>query len=135
MHVILPTLPFTLSGFIRLVITSWQLSGAFSASELSICVALLALFVNQSLVQHTELLENDDKRADIAAPAAGFLVLAIILLISFALIVTLESISNVYKLDTFGPTQSVDDFVYLFSVIVVGCAILVQRSYRLKARL
>jgi len=87
-YVLLPMLPVILGAFIRLVISSWQLSyDTFSPSDLAICLALLVLLTNQSLLQHEELLDNPDKEADKATQAVGCLILAAFVLGLFALIV------------------------------------------------
>jgi heme exporter protein D len=129
--------PVFLGGFIRLVISSWQLSyGTFTASELAICLALLALLTNQSLLQHEELLNNLDKEADIATQAVACLVFAAVLLVLFALIVGFSSAIEQLHLEALQPSlQGFENFVYILSPIIIGFAILTQRSFRLKARL
>jgi len=130
-------LPVILGAFIRLVISSWQLSyDTFSPSDLAICLALLILLTDQSLLQHEELLDNPDKAADKATQAVGCLILAAFVLGLFALIIGLSSAIQQYHLDSLqAPLRGFDNSVYVLTPITIGFAIVTQRSFRLRAKL
>lgn len=140
-NVILPLVPFLLGGMIRFVTTSLRLSwSTFSASEMAICLGLLSLFLNQSLVRSDRVLDNKDKQRDVATEAAIYLVLGVIFIALFALITAYGCIISELNLSTEvaaleRPLRNFELIVFAMAPFMIAFSIQTQRSYRLKASL
>ena len=66
-YLVLPMTPWVLAGVIRLITTSGSMSwNTFSGSELAICLSLLALLVNQSLLKSERILDSEEKMEEAA---------------------------------------------------------------------
>lgn len=134
-HVVTPLLPFLLGGTIRLFIRSLTFSWAtYSAADLAISLALVAVFVNQSLLNSEPLLDNPDKREDLRGWATVYFHAATGLIALFAVIIALVSVRqdmDVDQLDT--PIRLLSAAVFVTAPVLIGVAAATQRSFKLKA--
>lgn len=133
-HIACPMIPFVLGGLIRIAMNKWHLSfTTFSASELAICLALLVLFINQSLLKSQRILDNEDKETDVEGQAALFLLFAIILIALFVVIVVLHTAVYDCKMATLCPSLNFFTIlVFVMMPLIVWWSIMTQKSFRLK---
>lgn len=135
-YIVFPMMPFLLGGGIRLMTLNNLSWTTFSASDLAICLALLSLFVNQSLARSARLLDNEDKKAETELQALVFLGLAFIFLIFFALIVSFGAEVYDLKLDMLKNSLRICEIITFASLLpILSFSIKTQQSFRLRANI
>lgn len=136
-HVGFPMMPFLLGGLIRLVTTSCRLSWTtFSASELAICLALLAVFINQSLIRSERLLDSEDKKAEAEAQAALFLFLAVVFTALFAVVTGFGvAVRELHVEALRAGLHTFEIVVFAAMPLILMLSVLTQQSFRLKANI
>lgn len=136
-HVVFPLLPFFLGGFVRLLAGAWHFDwSTFSASDLAICLAVLCLCVNQSLVREERLLDNQDKKEDAATESVLFLVLGITLLALFSVVVAFDTAVTILHLEQLAePLHFFQFAVAVLAIVTIRRAARACRSYSLRGRL
>lgn len=108
----------------------------FSASECSICLTLLCLFINQSILRTERLLDNEDKKAEAEEKATHFLLLACFALLLFVIISCLSEISINPSYVEIGKSLHVFEIlVFIFMPLVIWYTINIQKAYRLRSSL
>jgi hypothetical protein len=138
-HILYPLIPFLLDGIIRFLSSQFQFSlGTFSASTLAMSVALLSVFVNQSLLTSEPILPNSDNAEDVLDAANQFITYAIFGFAAFSIIVLLTALKEFYSskfdVDTLQSIKSIFEYaVYFFVFIPIKSAIKAQRAFKLKA--
>lgn len=92
-NIVLPFSIFLIGGFIRLITTGGEIDwNTFNAADLAICMALLSLLANQSILRNRILLENIDKTNEIEGNASEVLLYGIFSIIMFVLLVAFQSL-------------------------------------------
>lgn len=143
MYIVFPMLPFLLSGGIKIITLLHNLSLTLvfylfstSASDLAICLALLSLFISQSLAKSERILDNEDKKAETQKQILIFLVFAIISLILFTLIVLFSTMVN-YLQDEHAQLSlyCCGILTFVLMIIVINLSIKTQQSFRLRANI
>ena len=135
----LPIIPILFGGFIRLVLSSWTLTTTtINATELSIGIALLCIFINQDLkrAEIDMLLSDKDKICDIKSTSwlfsisccffIGFYVINVICeaVIKYHNVITLEEHLHQFQI-----------FNFFLAAIVILWSISVQKSYKLEVNI
>ena len=136
-HIGIPILPFLLGSAIRVGVACGQLSWkAFSSSDLAICLALLSLLMNQSLLRSERILDNEDKKEEVEGRATFFLILAMVLIALFSVIVALDSVIENYAIRALEPPLRIFEIAtYLLMPTMLYLSIQTQRSYKLKVNM
>jgi len=136
-HVFYPMLPFLLEGAIRLVANSFVVKfDTFSSSSLSMSLGLLAIFINQSLINYEPPLAGDEERDSLRFAASVFLYIAMVSFCLFAILVLLRTIGEqspspvIQKL-----THAFEVVVFLGWIIPIAAAVAAQRSFKLRTTL
>lgn len=133
-YIVFPLTPFVIGSFIRLITLSGNIDwNTFSASDLSICLALAAILINQSLLRTARVLDDADKREEVAVVATLYLILGFIFITIFSLTVafnlcvtnlTIEKLSN--------PLHVFQISAWVLMPIIVWYSIRIQKSFKLK---
>lgn len=108
----------------------------FEASELSICLALICLCVNQSLLREPRLLDNDDKRAHVQSEATVFLILALVMIVAFSLLVVFRTlVFDLGSREMLVSLRCVQVATLVVALPVLRRALHAQRSFALRGGL
>lgn len=136
-NIAFPLMPFFIGGAIRLIIIKKICLTTFSASDLAICLALLSLSINQSLLRNIRILDNEDKKAETETWAAVFLMCAIVSLILFGVIVFCNSSVIDLQLKIFEETLSYCELFtfYLMFPLLMFLSDKTQKAFRLRTSL
>jgi hypothetical protein len=138
-HIAFPMFPILVAGFIRFGVTQNFNRNTFNASEIAISMALLTLFVSQSLMGSEMLLDNENKKNDVEA-AAKMLIMGTVTFIGlFVIMVFIDTmdttVDNNEKLDIFKSTMIFfENTTFILTIPSLVFSILIQRSFRLKAQ-
>lgn len=134
-HVIFPLVPFLLEGIIRLGIRGFKVNlDTFSAPTLAMTVALLCIFVRESLNTTTRPLSDAEVKREINGVAVDFLIYTICGIAFFAVLVTLSELENL-KIQQIKTAVIVFKIATLIlAVAAVWYAIKVQKSFKLRAK-
>lgn len=131
-HVIFPLLPFVIEGIARFLIIGLKLE-TFSSATLSASMALICFFIYQSLIVHSNPIQNDEEEKQrVGSAATSFLVFAIFSTALFTLLVLLSVIIEVYK-NVQISLSTLQTVVFFFSFIIILKAYEVQVSFKLRA--
>ena len=128
-HVGFPLLPFVLETFLPVLITASLSLDTFSTSTLAMSVALLALFVSQSLINSNIPLRTGDREDALRLRAGYFLLLAGVLFVLFGVFVTVRVMPSCVGV-TAAVVQRV--FVTLLAVHTIDMAHKAQNEFKLK---
>lgn len=135
-NVALPLTPFFVGGTIRLILTlhiSWD---TFSSSELAICLALLAFFINQNLVRSDRILDNSDKQHAIHNETLVYLLAGSCFLFLFVVVTVLSClVPDPRTAHLVTSLRIFEGLVFLGTPAMIVISLQTQRSYRLKASL
>lgn len=135
-YIILPLLPFITAGILRLLFDpgrpSWD---TFSASELAFSLVILIVFVQQSIVGSTRLLENADMRADVDGWTFSFALLLILVTILFSVTVALTTLVADAQDHLEVSLRIVQGMIFGLFPAIIFTAAAAQRNFELKARL
>jgi len=134
-HLGYPLLPFVLEGSIRLVAADWHLSfETFSSSSLAMSVALLSIFVNQSLRSYSATTPDALEDDSVNGASAFFLAVAMVFFTLFGIIVLLYALvkdRHVHGLGTL--LRTFEAFIFIGWVVPIVTAVVAQRSFKLRA--
>lgn len=130
--IILPVAPFLLAGLLRLIIEcsfSWD---TFSASELAICMSLLCILMNQSLLRSEIHLEDKDRKAEATNTAIIFLAWLFFFMAFFGALTSFDIIVNSFHYDKFQNVRHLFQIIiYILSAGMLAHTLSVQRSFKL----
>lgn len=133
-HILYPLTPFFIDGIIRFFTNGLSLDlHTFSAPTLSMSIALLSIFVNQSVLARQLPLANEDDREDIYSVATKFSTYSIYGFVGFTALVLLGALEEYKSLQA----QDVKDIfswaVFILVWIPLINAIRAQHSFKLRA--
>lgn len=127
---------FFMGGVIRLLTVGELSLATFSASDLAICLALLSLFINQSLVGTQRNLDNDDKKEEMIVHALLCIIFAIVFLTLFTLIIVFGASVKDLGIEMLErPLQQCEIITFSFLPVMLKFAFSSQKSFRLEADL
>lgn len=133
-YIILPMTPFVLGGIIRYINTQNLCLATFSASDLAICLTLLSLSVNQSIIRAERLLNNPDKEDEAATHASIFLIFAILSLVLFTATIFYTSSIDDLRLDKFENSLVISQYAtYALLPPIFILSGMAQQTFRLRA--
>lgn len=131
-HLVFPLLPFAMGGIIRWLFGPFSIS-TFNASELSMSLGLLSLFVQQSLQRSNQSLALGTTKEDQQAAALWFLMAAIFFFVLFGVLTGTEAlISNQHINVSIDTLKKAHILVFLSSIPLVVYTHRVQKSFNLK---
>lgn len=137
-HLVYPLTPVVIEGGIRWLASDKTLTyDTFSASTLALSVALLSMFVNQSVVRSGNAVLADKAEDDTRQMICMlFILLALGFFGLFMLLVLLYTLVNDrHQAALTTVHQSFQAFVFMFSVVPVVFAVATQRGLKLRASL
>lgn len=129
--IFLPMVPFLIGFFIRLLLSMnlWQ-SATYSASDLSIILALLSLSISHTLLKNCRALENEDRSAETEFWAHAFHVFFMTFLVFFIIIVICSTLTSVNQSDLLEkPMYFCAGLTYVLTFIVLIISEVAQRSF------
>lgn len=135
-HILFPLTPFFIDGIIRLFTNRLTLElHTFSAPTLAMSIAILSIFVNQSVLTRQLPLANLDDCEDIYNTATKFSTYAIYGFAGFTSLVLLGALEDYKHLQI----QDVKDIftwaIYILSFLPIINAVRAQQSFKLRATL
>lgn len=140
-HILFPLSPIFLGALIRACISSDVTWTTFDASNVAVCLALLSLFVYQSLLRTDRPLTTEDKKRERYSFVFVFVILAIFMIGLFAALISTNafagaSATSAETAETYERAlQKLALAVYCFSGFVVALAMITQQYFRLEAKI
>lgn len=137
-NIAFPLTPFVLGGLVRCAVSSLSVTWeTFSASELAVSLGLLALFVNQSLLNSRGAIDDDfDRREELSGSAVVFLMLAMCSFMLFGLIEGFAVAVNGLGVDELVlPLAIFRTAAFFFLPLVMYLAVRAQESFRLRTNI
>lgn len=135
----LPVMPILIGGFLRLILSSWRLTTTtFSATELSVGIVLLCIFINQDLknAEIKMLLSDKDKISEIKTTEFIFILWCFVFLGFYLSIIIFESVIQYHNAKTLEEClHQVQIFNFILAAVVISWSISVQKSYKLEANI
>lgn len=132
-HIVFPLSPFLLGGILRLLITTLSID-TFSASELSISLGLLSLFVQQNLINREHPLNTGATEDDVKAAATGFLISAIVFFVFFGSISAIRAVAANSSATTLeSALWKLQVFVFCVAPFLIVATYRTQKSFKLRA--
>jgi hypothetical protein len=134
-NIVLPFSFFILGGFIRLGTTGGKINwNTFNAADLAICMALLCLLVNQSILRNRIVLINTDKINEMEGNASEVLLYGIGSIVMFALLVAFQSIVYDCTDKAFvGALRTFQIFMFVVTPFPIWRIISMKRNMKLEA--
>ncbi len=133
-HVLIPLLPFVGTGLLRLIVCQTWSSEPFSTSELAISLALLSIFVNQSLVMSKHAMGSSEDAQTRRALAYAWVFIGALFFVFFALIVAFQTAVVELGASVLGsPLLVFKVIAWILAFPVVYGAIRMQKAFKLRA--
>lgn len=132
-YIVFPLIPFLLGSLIRLITLSGRIYwDTFNASELSICLALAAMLINQCLLRSGRLLNSEEKQEDAAGEAMLYLFFGIIFIALFSVMVAFSICVNNLQVEELEiPLRGFQILIWILMPVIIWYIIKTQKSFRL----
>lgn len=136
-HLVYPLLPASLEALIRFVVFNWSFRlDTINSATLSMSLALVAVFVNQSIRTEESRLSDKDEEASRNGVCVFFTIMAIVYFVLFGVITLLGTLVMDPHLMQLRPIlEGFQVLTFVFSAIPLLSAIAAQRTYKLRASL
>ncbi len=134
-HIVLPLVPFIVTGTIRLIISGCAFSlDTFNASTMVISVCYLSFLVYRSIRGSQPVIPSEDEDEERKGHTALFATYAVIGLILFGILIFIAA-EKEFELIEHHYTGTFKILVFVLSWIPVAHACRVQHTFKLKAQL
>ena len=136
-HLLYPLLPALLEALIRFVTLDWSLRlDTFNSATLAMSLALVAVFVNQSIRTDESRLSDKDEEASRNGTCTFFTSMAIAFFVLFGVLTLLATLITDRNLVQLRPVLEAFQLLALVtSAVPIVSAIAAQRTYKLRASL
>lgn len=133
-HIVYPLVPFFLDGFIRFISSGYEFTlGTFSSATLAMSIALLCVFVNQSILTKQPIIPNELDQEDILGAASQFMTYALFGVSGFCILVLLHALKEFHGMKTDPICEYFTYAIFVLSLLPIINAIKAQRSFKLRA--
>lgn len=139
LHLILPLVPFFLGALMRTISYPMMRWNILDASELSLSMGLVTVFVAQNLwttALPASPIMNDDKKEELEKEAHKSIIYSICFICLFAAVEIFNTIVNDRQDTDYEPSLHLAQIcIFLLTGFAIRYIVRTQRSYKLKARL
>lgn len=132
-HIVYPLVPFFLDGIIRFITSGYSINlKTFSPATLAMSLAILCIFVNQSILTKNPTIPNAQDREDLLGAASQFMTYAFFGVGGFCIIVLLHALKEFHNMNIDSIVEGFACAVYVLSIMPIINAIRAQRSFKLR---
>ncbi len=132
-HIVYPLIPFFLDGLIRYISADYVFNlTTFSSATLAMSIALLCVFVNQSILTKKPIIPNELDNEDLLGAASQFMTYAFFGIAGFCILVLLKALNEFHGMKTQPICESFTYAIFVLSLLPILNAIRAQRSFKLR---